>query len=159
MSDVCGDTLGNRPSGYPCFLLARHTLGMRPVGSPLLFKHFPKCIRYSVKVLKRSPILFVHFPKSRQYSSDTSQTVSTSFKTHFPASLCIIWAFPLHFPQNSAFLLIKIKNQRLNRKFIRTISGSSTDYFLSNHTTFCQTQADATAPLSSWLTLYIHNLY
>jgi hypothetical protein len=70
--------------------------------------------------------------------------------SHFPASLGIIWAFPLPFPRCSVFLVIKIKNQRLNRKIgIRSISSSSTDYFLSNHTTFNQTQTDATVPLNN----------
>jgi hypothetical protein len=35
MSDICGDTVGNRPKGYPCFLLAGDILGNAPSGSPL----------------------------------------------------------------------------------------------------------------------------
>jgi hypothetical protein len=53
MSDICGDPLGNKPRGYPCFLLAGDMLGNAPSGSPLLFGHFLKCIRYSVKVTEK----------------------------------------------------------------------------------------------------------
>jgi hypothetical protein len=49
-SDICGDTLANRPRGYPRFLLAGDMLKNAPSGSSLLFEHFPKCIRNSVKV-------------------------------------------------------------------------------------------------------------
>jgi hypothetical protein len=53
MSDICGDMLGKKPRGYPCFLLAGDMLGNAPSRSPLLFGHFPKCIRYSVKVAEK----------------------------------------------------------------------------------------------------------
>jgi hypothetical protein len=32
MSFICGDTVGNRPKEYPCFLLAGDTLGNAPEG-------------------------------------------------------------------------------------------------------------------------------
>jgi hypothetical protein len=63
MSDIFGDMLGNRPRGYPCFLLAEVTLGNAPSGSPLLFGHFPKCIRYLVKVAEKVSNTLWAFPK------------------------------------------------------------------------------------------------
>jgi hypothetical protein len=63
MSDICGDTVSNRPRGYPCFLLAGDTLGNAPSGSPLLFGHFPKCIHYSVKVAEKVSNTPKAFPK------------------------------------------------------------------------------------------------
>jgi hypothetical protein len=48
MSDRYGDIVGNRPRG-----LAGDTLGNVPRGSPLLFGHFPKPIRYSLKVAEK----------------------------------------------------------------------------------------------------------
>jgi hypothetical protein len=64
MSDICGDMVGNRPRGYPCFLLAGDTLGNVPSGSPILFGHFPECIRYSVKVAEKASNTLKAFPKS-----------------------------------------------------------------------------------------------
>jgi hypothetical protein len=58
MSDICGDTVGNRPRG-----LAGDTLGNAPSGSPLLFGHFPKCICYSVKVPEKVSNTLWAFPK------------------------------------------------------------------------------------------------
>jgi hypothetical protein len=116
MSDICRDMLSNRLRGYPCFLLAGDRLRNAPSESPLLYGHFPKRIRNLVKAAekvsntlwalpKESPIPFRYFSNGLHDHLDT-----------FPVSLSIIWAFPLHFPQSSAFLLIKIINQRLNRK-------------------------------------------
>ncbi len=62
MFDICGDTLGNRPMGYPCFLLAGDTLGNAPSRSPLLFGRFPKCIRYLVKVAEKISNTLWAFP-------------------------------------------------------------------------------------------------
>jgi hypothetical protein len=63
MSDICGDTVGNRQTGYPCFLLAGNMLGNVPSGSPLLFKHFQKCILYSEKVAEEVSNTLWAFPK------------------------------------------------------------------------------------------------
>jgi hypothetical protein len=77
MSDICGNTLGNMPR-----VLAGDMLGNAPSGSPLLFGHFPKHIRYSVKVAekvtntlwafpKESPILFRYFSNGLSKLLDT----------------------------------------------------------------------------------------
>jgi hypothetical protein len=58
MSDKYGDTLGNRPRG-----LAGETSGNAPSGSPLLFEHFPKHIRYFVKVAEKVSNTLWTFPK------------------------------------------------------------------------------------------------
>jgi hypothetical protein len=63
MSDICGDTLDNRPRGCPCFLLAGDTLVNALSRSPLIFGHFPKCIRYSVKVAEKISNTLWAFPK------------------------------------------------------------------------------------------------
>jgi hypothetical protein len=59
MPEICGDMVGNGPRGSPCFLLAGDPVGNAPIMSPLLFGHFPKCIRcqYSLAFPKESPIL------------------------------------------------------------------------------------------------------
>jgi hypothetical protein len=62
MSDICRDTVDNRPRGYPYFLLALDTLGNAPSGSPLLFGDFLKCIRYSVKVAEKVSNTLWAFP-------------------------------------------------------------------------------------------------
>jgi hypothetical protein len=54
---------GNRPRWYSCFLLAGHTLGNAPSGSPLLFGHFPKFICYLVKVAEKVSNTLWAFPK------------------------------------------------------------------------------------------------
>jgi hypothetical protein len=78
MSDICGDTVGKRLRG-----LAGDTLGNVPSGPPLLFGHFPKCIRYSIKVAEKVSNTLWAFPKESpipsQYPFGTSQMVSTSF--------------------------------------------------------------------------------
>ncbi len=48
--------------------------------------------------------------------------------------------FPAHFCLN--------QKSKTRQKNIKTISSSSTDYSLSNHTTFSQTQTDATVSLN-----------
>jgi hypothetical protein len=63
MYDICGETVGNRLVGYPCFLLAGDMLGNAPSRSALLFGHFPKCIRYWVKVAEKVSNTLWAFPK------------------------------------------------------------------------------------------------
>jgi hypothetical protein len=48
MSDVCGDAEGKRLRGSPSFLWAGDKVGNAFIRFPLLFRHFPKCLRYSV---------------------------------------------------------------------------------------------------------------
>jgi hypothetical protein len=77
MSDICGDTVGNRLRG-----LAGDTLGNVPSGSPLLFGHFPKCIRYSVKVAEKVPITLWAFTKEspipfRYFSDGLHELIDT----------------------------------------------------------------------------------
>jgi hypothetical protein len=45
--------VGDRPSGFPCFLLAKNLEGNAPMRSPLLFGHLPKCLRYSVSIAEK----------------------------------------------------------------------------------------------------------
>jgi hypothetical protein len=50
MPEIYGYTLGDRPRGSPCFLLAGDLVRNAPVGSPLLFGHLSKCIHFSVSI-------------------------------------------------------------------------------------------------------------
>jgi hypothetical protein len=79
MSEICGDNMGDRPRGLRCFLLAGDPMGNAPVESPLLFEHFPKCIRYSLSFADMDPNTSGHFPKRGQYPLGTAQMVSKSF--------------------------------------------------------------------------------
>jgi hypothetical protein len=56
-----------------------HLLGNAPIGSPLLYRHFPKWICYSVSVANKAPILYRHFPKSCQYPFGADQMSFKSF--------------------------------------------------------------------------------
>jgi hypothetical protein len=69
MPEICGDTVGFRPWGFPCFLLTGDPVKNVPIRSPLLFEHFPKCIRYSVSIAERSSILFEESPIPFRYCS------------------------------------------------------------------------------------------
>jgi hypothetical protein len=83
MSDICVDMVGNRPRGYPCFLLAGDTLGNVLSGSPLLFGHFPKCIPYSVQVAEKVFNISLAFPRKelpipfRYFSNGLHQLLDT----------------------------------------------------------------------------------
>ncbi len=44
MAEICGDTAGVRPSGFPCFLLAGDLEGNVLIGCPLLLRHFLKSV-------------------------------------------------------------------------------------------------------------------
>ncbi len=44
MPEICGDTAGVRPRGFPCFLLAGDLEGNVLIGCPLLFGHFPQSV-------------------------------------------------------------------------------------------------------------------
>ncbi len=92
MSDICGNTLGNRPRGF-----AGDTLGNAPSGSPLLFGHFPKHICYSVKVAEQVPILWAFFKESpilfRYFSYGLSELLDT-FPSESQHNLGISFTFP-----------------------------------------------------------------
>ncbi len=98
MSDICGDMLGNRPRGYPCFLLAVDTLGHAPSGSPLLFGHFPKFIRYSVKVAEKISSTLWVFPKESpilfRYFSNGLHKLFDTFPSESPHNLDLSCTFP-----------------------------------------------------------------
>jgi hypothetical protein len=47
---ICGERVGERPTGSPCFLLAVHTVGNASIGSLLIFGHFPKSPQYTLGV-------------------------------------------------------------------------------------------------------------
>ncbi len=51
--DIYGDTVDNRTRRSLCFLLARDTVGMHPLLSTIIFRHFPKCFLYSVSVIEK----------------------------------------------------------------------------------------------------------
>ncbi len=98
MSGICGDTVGNRLRG-----LAGDTLGNAPSGSPLLFGHLPKCIRYSLKVAekvsntlwtfsKESPIPFRYFSEGLHELIDTFPSKSRHYlgiSFTFPSKQCV----------------------------------------------------------------------
>jgi hypothetical protein len=63
MPEICGDTVGIRARGFPCFLLARDLEGIAPIGSPLLFGHFPECLCYSVSIVEKVSNPLWVFPK------------------------------------------------------------------------------------------------
>jgi hypothetical protein len=44
---------GNNPRRFPYFLLAGDLVENAPIGSPFLFGHLPKCIRYFVSVAEK----------------------------------------------------------------------------------------------------------
>jgi hypothetical protein len=52
-----------RLRGFPCFLLAGDLEGNVPMGSPLLFGHFPKCRCYSVSIAEKVSNPLWAFPK------------------------------------------------------------------------------------------------
>ncbi len=63
MPEICGDMVGIRPRGFPCFLLAGDLEGNAPIGPPLLFGHFPKCFHYSVGIAEKVSSPFWAFSK------------------------------------------------------------------------------------------------
>jgi hypothetical protein len=63
MSQICGDTVGIRPRGFPCFLLAGDPEGNAPIRSPLLFGHFPKNLLYSLSIAEKASNSIWAFPK------------------------------------------------------------------------------------------------
>jgi hypothetical protein len=68
MPEICGDTVGNRLRGPPCFLLAGNPVGNAPImTSTFKFGYLPKCIHYSISIAEKVSTFFGHFPKSCQY--------------------------------------------------------------------------------------------
>jgi hypothetical protein len=63
MSEICGDTVGIRPWRFPFFLLAEDPERNAPIGSPLLFEHFSKCLCYSVSIAAEVSNPLWAFPK------------------------------------------------------------------------------------------------
>jgi hypothetical protein len=68
-----------------------------------------------------------------------------------PQCLCVDYAFSVQYnfvvSVRSSLLRLKSKKQQTN---LKTISGSSPIFGLSNHTTDSYTQTGATVPLSKW---------
>ncbi len=62
MPQICGDTVAIG-WGASCFLLAGDLVRNVPIGSSLLFGHFPKSIHYSVSVAEKVSKLIKRFPK------------------------------------------------------------------------------------------------
>jgi hypothetical protein len=98
MSDICGDTVGNRPRVYPCFLLAGDMLGNAPSRSLLLFGHFPKCDHYSVKAAEKVSNTLWAFPKESpillRYFSNNLHEVLDTFPSESQHNLDIFFTFP-----------------------------------------------------------------
>jgi hypothetical protein len=55
--------VGIRPRGFPCFLLAKDPQGNAPIGSPLLFGHFPKYLHYALSIAEKVSSPIWAFPK------------------------------------------------------------------------------------------------
>ncbi len=55
--------MGFRPRGFLCFQLAGGLEGNAPIGSPLLFGHFPKSLHYSVGIAEKVSNPLWAFPK------------------------------------------------------------------------------------------------
>jgi hypothetical protein len=115
MSDICRDTVGNRPRGFLCFLLAGGTLGNAPSRSPLLFGHFPKCIRYSLKVAKKVSNTLWAFPKQppipfRYFSNGLFELLDT-FPSESQHNLGISFIFSSK-QRVSIYLRLKIEDSK-----------------------------------------------
>jgi hypothetical protein len=98
MSYICGDMVGNRLRGYPCFLLAGDMFGNAPSRSPLLLAHFPKFIHYSVKVAEKVSNTLWAFPKElpipfRYFSNGLHELLDT-FPSESQHNLGISFTFP-----------------------------------------------------------------
>jgi hypothetical protein len=79
MPEICGDTVGITPKGFPCFPLAGEPEGNAPTGPPLLFEHFPKCLRYSLSIEEKVSTPLWSFPKELLIPYSSAQLVSKSF--------------------------------------------------------------------------------
>jgi hypothetical protein len=62
MPEICEDTVGIRPMGFPCFLFANPE-GTASIRSLLLSEHFPKCLCYSVNIAEKVCSPLWAFPK------------------------------------------------------------------------------------------------
>ncbi len=93
MPEICGDMVGNRTRGCPCFI------GLRPVGN------VPVRFLFSLGFSQSLYITLYACKKCIQYPSGISQRVANTLRycingvqelqTHVLAQF---WAFPLHFP-------------------------------------------------------------
>jgi hypothetical protein len=70
-----------------------NTLGNAPNRSPLLFGHFPKCARYSVKVAEKVSNTLWAFPKELpipfRYLSNGLHKLLDTFSSEFPLKQCV----------------------------------------------------------------------
>jgi hypothetical protein len=74
MLEICGDTVGDRVRGPPCFLLAGDMVGNAPIMSSFLFGH--SGLHYSISVAEKVSYSFRRFPKSWHYILGTAQMIS-----------------------------------------------------------------------------------
>jgi hypothetical protein len=79
--------VGTRLRGVSLFPMAGDLEGNAPIGSSLLYGHFPKCLRYSVSIAEK-----VSDPLG------PAQMVSKSFKVHFTKCLGIDLGIYFTFP-------------------------------------------------------------
>jgi hypothetical protein len=81
--EICGDAVGSRLRGPPCFQLDGDLVGNAPIGSPLLFRHFPKCIHCSVSIAEKASNTLWVFPKESptlfRYCSNGLQELLDAF--------------------------------------------------------------------------------
>jgi hypothetical protein len=75
--------VGNRWRGPPCFLLDGDLAGKVPIGSPLLFGHFLRWIRYSLSLAEKVSITLWTFLRELtlhlRYSSNGLQEILGTF--------------------------------------------------------------------------------
>jgi hypothetical protein len=80
MPEICGDTVGNRLRGPPCFLLAGNPVGNAPImASTFKFGYLPKCIHYSVSIAEKVELSLDISHRPPNTSLGTAQMVSKSF--------------------------------------------------------------------------------
>jgi hypothetical protein len=99
MSEICGDMVGIRPRRFPCFLLAGDPEGNAPIGSPLLFRHFPKYLHYSVSIAEKAFNPLWAFPKESsihfRFFSNGLQELLGAFPPCLGIDLGISFILPL----------------------------------------------------------------
>jgi hypothetical protein len=130
--------LDNRPRGLFCILLARDPVGNVPVGSPLSFGHFPQCIRY-VNIAEMVSKTLQAFPKQLPMLCRHCSNGLQELSAHFPACFGVDFDFFYIFLEAACFCLFRLKIEDKTENF-KTICSSSSNYDLSNHTIYSQTQ-------------------
>ncbi len=115
LPDICGDI---RLRGFPCFLLAEDPELNAPIGSSLLFGHFPKCLRYSVSIAENVSNPFWAFPKESpipfKFYSNGLQELLGSFPNMFQHRFGRFIYISL---ESGCFCLLRLKIRCTTEKF------------------------------------------